>query len=325
MGEKMNRISTLTLGTIFTVCALGVACSSGGDEDDGDGKAGSTSTSGTGNNTSGASTGGTTGMTAGTTGTTAGTTGTTAGTTGNGGSGTGGTTGGKSVCDTGSRALPLAEAYIDNVESMVRWDSWYAFSDTTPPHTPAKDRLAMGALETSTSAHVAATGIKSPTMMGFGAGIGFNLVNAASGETCLDVTAFDGISFWAKGTSGTANIVKFQAIVPATQPTSEMPPGDCKPMTACAYIHPAKSITLTEDWAHVDIKFSELTSAAGKFAGNILGFNIITPDAAWDIAIDEVTFYKGTAPTTPVEPPVEGGGGTGGTGAGGTGGTGGTQ
>jgi hypothetical protein len=107
-----------------------------------------------------------------------------------------------------------------------------------------------------------------------------------------------------------------------------MPAGDCKPMTACAFIHPAKSITLTADWKQFTIPFSELVSAAAPFAGKILQFNIITPDEAWDIAVDEVTFYKGTAPTGPVEPPVEGGGGSGGSGGGGNAGnagSGGTQ
>lgn len=322
MGEKMNRTSQLTLGTIFTVCALGAACTSGGDDDGDDGKAGSPASGGT-NSTAGTPSMGGSVPIAGTT-PTAGTS-PTAGTGGT--PGAGGTNGGTSVCDGMTRALPLAEAYVDNVETEVRWDGWYIFSDTTPPHMPPVERATMGALETGFSAHVAATGILPPTKKGFGAGIGFNLVNPAV-EKCLDVSAFDGISFWAKGTSGTMNVVKFQAVAPATQPTNEMPAGDCTPMTACAFIHPAKSITLTEDWKQHVIPFSELVSAAAPFAGKILQFNIITPDEAWDIAVDEVTFYKGTAPTGPVEPPVEGGGGSGGSGGGGNAGnagSGGTQ
>jgi hypothetical protein len=328
MGEKMNRISSLTLGTVFTVCALGVACASGGDDDGkDDNKAGSPAAGGTNANTAGTpSTGGTQIPIGGTSNPTAGNS-STAGTSTTGGSGGGSGPGGPSVCDTGSRALPLAEAYVDNVETETRWDSWYIFSDTTPPHMPGVERATMGALDTGFSAHVAATGILPPTKKGFGAGIGFNLVNSSGGETCLDVSAFDGISFWAKGTSGTMNVVKFQAVAPATQPTDALPKGDCVPMTACAFIHPAKSITLTTDWKQYVIPFSELVSAAAPFSGKILQWNIITPDEAWDIAIDEVTFYKGTAPTGPVEPPVEGGGGSGGGGSGGTngGGTGGTK
>jgi hypothetical protein len=314
MGEKMNRISSLALGTIFAVCALGVACSSGGDEDDNDdNKAGSTGNGGS-NSTSGAPGGGTTSTTAGTTSTTAGTTSATAGTTGTtAGSGSGGTTStAASVCDTGTRALPLAEAYIDNFEEATRFDGWYGFADTEPA-SPAIARVAGGALATGFGAHYAATGIHTPTATtkkGFGAGAGFNLVNTAGGETCLDVTAFDGISFWAKGTSGTGNIVKFQMIVPATQPADEAPKGDCaSKMAACAYVHPAKAITLEADWKQYAIPFSDMTSAAAKVTGKILGFNVITPDEAWDFSIDEVTFYKGDAPTTPVEPPMEGAGG----------------
>jgi hypothetical protein len=308
----MNRISSLTLGTIFTVCALGVACSSGGDEDDeDDNQAGSPGTAGA-SSASGAPGGGTTSTSAGTTSTSAGTTSTSAGTTSTAGSGSGGATGAASVCDTGTRALPLAEAYVDNFETTTRFAGWYGFADTMP-ESAAIARVEPGALTTGFAAHYAATGIHSPTaatQKGFGSGAGFNLVNVDAGETCIDATAFDGISFWAKGTSGTANIVKFQMIVPATQPADAAPKGDCaSKMAACAYVHPAKAITLEADWKQYVIPFSDMTSAAAKVTGKILGFNVITPDEAWDFSIDEVTFYKDDAPATPVEPTMEGAGG----------------
>ena len=291
MGEKMNRISTtwLTLGTVAGIFALGTACSSGGSGGDG--------------GTSGSSTG-------------------------TSGSGTGGTTSGTpSVCDgAATYALPIGLAYIDNFETATNFDGWYSFSDTTPPNMPKPERVMPGALSTMYSGHVTAMGIKSSKAMGYGAGFGFNVVDPAKGK-CVDLTAFDGISFWAKGTAGTDNTLKFQIVSPATQPTNETPAGDCTPMTACAFAHPAKVITLTAAWSQIIIKWTDLAPAAA-FKGKALAFNMITDGPNYDVNIDEVTFFSGTAPATAVMPPTAAGGsggsggGTGGTGGGG--GTGGT-
>ncbi len=256
MGEKMNRISTtwLTLGCVASIFALGTACSSGGSGDDG-GTSGKGTTTGTAGNSTG--TGGNTG-TAGNgvipiAGTATGTAGTATGTagrsTGTAGTGTGGTgSAAPSVCDgAATHPLPIGEAYIDNFETTTRFESWYSFSDTTPPNMPKPERVPMGALATGFSGHVTATGIKSSKAMGYGAGFGFGLVDPALFK-CVDLTAFDGISFWAKGTAGADNTLKFQIVSPLTQPSDSDPVGDCKPMTACAFAHPAKVITLKADW-----------------------------------------------------------------------------
>jgi hypothetical protein len=309
MGEKMNRISTtwLTLGTVAAIFALGTACSSGGDDsgDAGSGgsKAGSTSGSMAGTTvipTSGSSTGGSATGTSG-----SGTTGGVA----TGGTGTGGSsTGGPSVCDGKTFALPIGEAYIDNFETDTRFLGWYAFSDTTPPNMPAPERVPSGAVSTAYAGHVHATGIKSSKAMGYGAGFGFGLVDPVKGN-CVDLTAFDGISFWAKGTAGTDNSLKFQIVSPSTQPSDSMPVGDCVPGSACAFKHPAKTITLTADWKQFVIKFSELAPATA-YTGKVLGFNMITDGPDYDVEIDEATFFSGTAPTGAVMPDLGAGGAT---------------
>ena len=90
-----------------------------------------------------------------------------------------------------------------------------------------------------------------------------------------------------------------------------MPPGDCTVMAQC-FLHPKMTIELSAEWQQFTIPFADLTGSTFEVTGPILGFNIITPDTEWDIWVDEVTFYSGTAPTGPVGPPEPGAGGAGG-------------
>ncbi len=308
MGEKMNRKNTasLSLGTIIGLFSLATACASGAD--DPEGAAGSSGKPGAGTTGGASASGGLANTGAGAVGGASSTAGSQATAGGSGGS----TTAGPSVCDGKTRVLPLAEAFVDNFETATRFDGWYAFSDTTPANLPAIERLAGGALDTAQAAHASAEGIKAPADEGYGAGFGFNLVNVAL-ENCLDLAAFDGISFWVKGSAGADNALKFQAVVPATQPATEMPPGDCTVVAKC-FLHPAKTVTLTAEWQHVTIAFSDLVAPGAAWTGKILGFNLITTGPDYDASIDEITFYKGTAPVTPVTPTVAGEGGEGGAG-----------
>jgi len=323
----MNRSHIwLTLGSITAIAALATACNSGGgddDDDNGSSGKGNTSAGGSNSGTAGSgntSTGGQAIPTAGTGTGTAGSTTGAAGTTGTAGAGAGGSASGPSVCDGKTFALPVGEAYVDNFETDTRFLGWYAFSDTTVPDMPQPDRANSGALTTMHSGHVGATGIKSSKMGGYGAGFGFGLVDPAKGN-CVDLSAFAGISFWIKGTAGADNTLTFQVVSPATQPTDSKPAGDCTPKTACAFAHPKKVVKLTSDWTQVVIKFAELAPAAA-YSGKVMGFNMITDGPAYDVNIDEVTFFTDMAPTGPVMPDLgTGGTGAGGTGAGGTGGS----
>jgi hypothetical protein len=140
--------------------------------------------------------------------------------------------------------------------------------------------------------HLSATGIKAPTAGGFGAGFGFGMKDA--NMTCAGVKAFDGVSFWAKGTSAADNALRFQVVVAATQAKADG--GDCE--TNC-YNHPGKSITLTADWKQYTVKWSELAGAV-KVDGVILGFNWITTGPDFDVWIDETTLFAGSAPPGPI-------------------------
>ena len=305
MGEQMNQVkkatlitAPLTLLTLTATFALATACASGGEDPD-DENGGNDSGGSAGNGTSGNSVvPGGTNSTSGTGG--SGTSG--SGTSGSAAGGKGGSAPtGPSVCD-GVATYAIEGPYIDNFEDIIRFPGWYAFSDTTPPNMPAPARVEEGALETGWSGHVGATGIKASTAMGYGAGFGFGLVDPAKGA-CVDLTGFAGISFWAKGTAGASNVLKFQIVAPATQPSDSMPVGDCVPMTACAFKHPAKEITLTAEWKQFVINFADLAPAAA-YTGKVLGFNMITDGPDYDVNIDEVTFFETAAPEGPVMPPA---------------------
>ena len=140
--------------------------------------------------------------------------------------------------------------------------------------------------------HVSATGVKAPTAGGFGAGFGFGMKDGQM--RCAGIAAFDGVSFWAKGTAGANNALTFQAVLAATQAVADG--GDC---TANCFNHPAKAITLTADWKQYTVLWTEL-AGTHKVNGVIIGLNWITPGPAFDISVDEVTLFKGTAPTGPV-------------------------
>ena len=70
---------------------------------------------------------------------------------------------------------------------------------------------------------------------------------------------------------------------------------------------PAPGTGLAQAPAAVVIKFSELAPAA-TYTGKVLGFNMITDGPAYDVNIDEATFFKGDAPTGAIMPETGAGG-----------------
>lgn len=197
-----------------------------------------------------------------------------------------------SVCDNNVHEIPADQGFIDDFETNKQFGGWYAFADTTPAGTTKLVAMVGGAVNTTMAGEVKATGIKAPTDGGFGAGFGYGLKDAAM--MCAGVHAFDGVSFWAKGTAGKDNTLRFQAVVAATQ--AKMDGGDCE---SNCYNHPGKDITLTDTWKQYTIKWTDLAGAV-KVDGVILGLNWITPGPDMDVWIDEVALYAGTAPSGPV-------------------------
>lgn len=229
---------------------------------------------------------------------------------GAGAGGVGGSAGGPSVCDGKTYTLPLSEGYIDNFETNTRFAGWYAFSDTSPPNEPTPTFWPAGALQTAGAGYFTATAIKSSKQMGYGAGFGFGLVDPAK-SACVDVSAFDGISFWAKG-NVPGGTLTFQIIAHESQPSNAQPQGDCaSPTGGCRFKHPAITVPFSGPWEHQVIRFEDLESPAFTWTDRrILGMSFITDGPAYYAWIDEVTFFKGTAPDGPVQSAEAGAGGS---------------
>jgi hypothetical protein len=257
------------------------------------GAAGSTGAAGTG--TTGAAGTGTTGA-AGTGTTGAAGTGTTgaAGTTGAGGTAAPATTG---VCaGNGTRILTIDQGKVDNFEDAALSTGWSTFNDVMPVGNSFKMmQAAPGALATGHYGHYAGMGAKTPVNGGYGVGAIYNAaIDKTGGIYCVDVSAFDGLTFWAKAATAGAKVgVNF--VVPETNATADG--GDCA--SAC-YVHPQKTVTLTTEWAQYSVAFSAAAGGTAKVMGRIQELGWLSPDATWDFSLDEIQFYKGAPPTTPV-------------------------
>src|SRR5258708_9897270 len=111
---------------------------------------------------------------------------------------------------------------------------------------------------------------------------------------CIDVTGFDGLTFWAKAGKDLSKVgVNF--VVPETNAVADG--GDCK--TGC-YVHPQKTVTLSTTWKQYSIPFSAAVGGTAKIQGRIQELGWLSPDADWDFSIDEIQVYNGTPPHTAV-------------------------
>jgi hypothetical protein len=263
------------------------ACASDGDPP-------STSKGGSSNAGSGGSTGGSTGGSAPTTG------GSTASGGSAGGSATGGSSSGGTSASGGTNAsggaggakapsvcdgkTTVAKKYIGDFEDFdtAPPTGWFAYVEATPSTIAA---ATPGAVETAKAAGFSG-GAAKYAGMGFGLG-------------CKDVSALDGISFWAKASTEGAKI-KFLAAIPATDAVKEQGgTGDC---TAKCFDHPGKALKLTTAWKQYTVKWSDLEQdgfGAPATFDNIVNVLLWINDGevtSFDFSIDEVSLYAGTPP-----------------------------
>jgi hypothetical protein len=108
---------------------------------------------------------------------------------------------------------------------------------------------------------------------------------------CVDVTAFDGITFWAKGKPGIRLGVNF--VIPET---NMAPDGDC---TSDCFNHPMKTVTLTATWAQYSVPFAAAVTGSLRVADRIQQVAWLSPDSDWDYWLDEIQFYRGPPPPGP--------------------------
>jgi hypothetical protein len=262
------------------------------------GAAGATGTGGAGTTGAGGSTGGAGAGAAGTTGSagasggagatgTAGTTGAAgtagatgaAGTTGSAGATGAGGTGGKVVTGACAGKVKTAASAIATFENGVLTD-WYEYKDSTATSTLAPLAIASpGANGTSKAIHLSGSGFQ-----GFGAGMGTMMI-------CTDTSAFQGVTFWAKGTSGTSNNIALQVAIPQTQAVADL--GDC---TTKCYDHPSKKVALTASWQQYSVKFTDLAQAGfgnpASYGGIVMALNWVSLEGPnLDFQVDEISFY----------------------------------
>jgi hypothetical protein len=171
-------------------------------------------------------------------------------------------------------------------------------------------QVAGGAVGTAHSARYSGTGAKLSTANGYGVGTVYNAaIDPAAGIYCIDISVFDGVSFWAKaGTAGSKislNFVLPQTNMTSTDTTTGKPNGgDC---TANCYNHPRVTFTLTASWAQYTAKFSDAAGGSARVSTVVQELAWLSPDANWDFSLDEIAFYKGTAPTGPIGGATDGG------------------
>jgi len=230
-----------------------------------------------------------------------------------------------SLCDgAGTRVFTLDDnAFIEDFEcktgpcnpaTMVGY-GWSTFNDLGKAGTDAVNmemadnkevmKPLLPGYMSATAGTYSGTGANITTKMGFGVGAIFNVViNPTEDVYCADISAFDGVSFWAKSaTAGEKLDVNF--VLPNTNGAStnaEGKPagGDCK--TNC-FNHPKKSITLTDKWEQYTVTFAEAAGGSAKVKNVIQMVGFLSAGATWNYQLDEIAFYKGTAPTAPLVPP----------------------
>jgi len=178
---------------------------------------------------------------------------------------------------------------------------WSSFNDVTPPDSFKIMQVTPGAVGTAHSGHYAGMGAKLATAGGYGVGLVYNTaIDVSAGIYCINISVFDGVSFWAKAaTAGSKITVNF--VLPSTNKyTTDMTTGkpnggDCMSATGC-YNHPRVPITLTADWAQYTATFAAAAGGSAKVGNVIQEIAFLSPDTNWDFSLDEIAFYKGAPP-----------------------------
>ena len=194
-----------------------------------------------------------------------------------------------------------ANAFIDNFEEATGISpAWSSFNDVSPTiNVFQMMQVAGGAVNTLHSGEYAGNGAITAAMNGFGVGTVVNTaIDPIHGIYCIDITAFTGVSFWAKAANTTNSTITLNYVLPTTNMASEndagmQTGGDCQ--TAC-YNHPHISYSLTTSWAQYTAPFAQAAGGSATVQGVIQEIAWLSPDSDWDFSLDEISFYSGTPP-----------------------------
>lgn len=219
-----------------------------------------------------------------------------------------------------------ADAFIDDFEEPTGISTgWSSFNDVSPTINAFKiTQVTPGAVNTAHSGHYAGTGAKLSTAGGFGVGTLYNVgINATIGQFCVDISAFDGVSFWAKAGNTTDVKISLNYVLPQYNEMvlndagvaiggGDCPPGPSGTGPTC-FNYPKVQFTLTTDWAQYKAPFASANMGSGPVGSVIQEVLWLSPDVNWDFYLDEIAFYKGTPPAgavgpNPNAPPSDAGG-----------------
>ena len=241
-----GSVTTGTGGSSTTGAGGSVTTGTGGSPATG---TGGSSTTGTGGSITGA-TGGTTGS---------------GGTTGGGTGGAGGAVVVQKDCVTKTKVMNPIFMNFENYNGMVTIDNYAtAFGGTTVntgnaytgiygyPEADGATAPTLSILAGHPPSNWAGSEQLAATMWGMGGGVWMG---------CADATAYKGISFWVRGSSGTGTF-QFSVSMDSTQlpdAKNSAGGGTCPGVKATCVDPTMMNIPLTTDWTQVTIKWSDLT------------------------------------------------------------------
>jgi hypothetical protein len=161
-----------------------------------------------------------------------------------------------------------------------------------------------GAVGTAHSGHYAGTGATTTAMGGYGVGAVYNVaIDPGNGLYCVDISAFTGVSFWAKAATAGSQ-VSLNFVLPQTNMATQndagiQTGGDC---TMHCYDHPRITFALTTSWMQYTAAFADAGGGTSTVGSVIQELAWISPDASWDFSLDEIAFYVDTPPSGPIGP-----------------------
>ncbi|MBN2801769.1 MAG: hypothetical protein JXR91_01610 [Deltaproteobacteria bacterium] len=180
-----------------------------------------------------------------------------------------------------------------------RWGAWYTFSDESAGSTlnPSGDFVP------GNSGHDSgfAAALSGSGFSDWGAGMGFDLSNAgdstcpeapSSGRNAYDLSKFDGITFWAKGSHS------IRVVIATKETLATEDEGTCA--SDCDN-HYGRTIKLNSEWTQYAFKFSNLSQDEGW--GTEVNFNLANAVAVMfmtdanvtvDFAVDDIAFFGAT-------------------------------
>ena len=171
-----------------------------------------------------------------------------------------GNSGGGAVVSGGSGgAAPLAFELVDDFETPdvyglyynERKPLWYLINDgTSGTQQPLPlEMTALSAGEAATAGSRAALSVACSGFSAWGSGVGVDLLNA-SGKQPYDLSAYAGISFWAK-MPGSYRLVRVNVPDVGTDPSGEICGQGCND-------HFGVNLQLSEDWQRHELLFSDM-------------------------------------------------------------------